>query len=197
MRKSLATINTALNAFPLHDRIPMPCSQLSHIHVKAPRLASIRGSAIALLLAAATLSHPQSATAQAAYGSYVGVGTSIGFGDDTEVAGVIAFRYNILELPISLRAQAFIGDGFAFAPTVSYDIPLNWQTDVYVGAGVSFAGNNSVLGDQTAFAIQSGVDHMLPDNNLAIFGNAIVAFDAFRDRNTAAVSLQGGVGLQF
>jgi hypothetical protein len=32
---------------------------------------------------------------------------------------------------------------------------------------------------------------------LAVFGNAIVAFDAFRDRNAAAISLQGGVGLQF
>jgi len=158
----------------------------------------LKGSAIALTITtAAIVSQPQAVTAQAAYGSYVGVGTSLGFGDDTEVAGVVAFRYNILELPISLRAQAFIGDGFAFAPTVSYDIPLNWQTDVYVGAGVSFAGDNSVLGDRTAFAIQSGVDHMLPNNNLAIFGNAIVAFDAFRDRNAAAVSFQGGVGLQF
>lgn len=160
-------------------------------------LTGLGHAAIALTIATATVSHAPTAIAQAAYGSYVGVGTSLGFGDETEVAGVVAFRYNILELPISLRAQAFIGDGFAFAPTVSYDIPLNWQTDVYVGAGVSFAGNNSVLGDQTAFAIQSGVDHMLSDNNLAIFGNAIVAFDAFRDRNAAAVALQGGVGLQF
>lgn len=158
---------------------------------------SLGHATIALSIATATISHAPAATAQAAYGSYVGVGTSIGFGDDTEVAGVVAFRYNILELPISLRAQAFIGDGFAIAPTVSYDIPLNWQTDLYIGAGVSFAGENSVLGNQTAFAIQSGVDHMLPDNNLAVFGNAIVAFDAFRDRNAAAVSLQGGVGLQF
>jgi hypothetical protein len=163
---------------------------------RAP-LISLGPATIALAIATATIGYAPSVTAQAAYGSYVGVGTSLGLSDDTGVAGVVAFRYNILELPISLRAQAFIGDGFAIAPTVSYDIPLNWQTDFYVGAGVSFAGEDSVLGDQTAFAIQSGVDHMLPDNNLAIFGNAIVAFDAFRYRNAAAVSLQGGVGLQF
>jgi hypothetical protein len=173
--------------------------RFSHLrrHLTGHPLIALGHATIALSIATATIGHAQTATAQAAYGSYVGVGTSLGFGDDTEVAGVIAFRYNILELPISLRAQAFIGDGFAFAPTVSYDIPLNWQTDVYVGAGVSFAGDDSVLGDQTAFVIQSGVDHMLSDNNLAVFGNAIVAFDAFRDRNAAAVSLQGGVGLQF
>jgi len=146
---------------------------------------------------AGSLGFARAASAQAAYGSYVGVGASVGLGDDTEAAGVVAFRYNLLELPISLRAQAFVGDGFAIAPTVSYDIPLNWQTDVYVGAGVSFAGDDSVLGDKTAFAIQSGIDHMMADSNLALFGNAIVAFDAFRDRDAAAVSLQGGVGLQF
>lgn len=151
-----------------------------------------------LLTLAAIVGQARNAQAQAAYGSYIGVGASVGLNDDSEAAGVIAFRYKMLELPISLRAQAFIGDGFAFAPTVSYDIPLNWQTDFHFGAGVSLAGDDSVLGDRTAFAIQSGIDHMLPNNNLALFGNAIVAFDAFRDRdNTAAVSLQGGIGLQF
>lgn len=176
--------------------MPATQPQLQTQHLIACVLSALQGSAIALGMVA-TFGSPQAAHAQAAYGSYVGVGTSLGLSDDTDVAGVVAFRYNILELPISLRAQALIGDGFALAPTVSYDIPLNWQTDFYVGAGVSFAGDNSVLGDRTAFVIQSGVDHMLPDNNVAIFGNAIVAFDAFRDRNAAAVSLQGGVGLQF
>ncbi len=165
---------------------------------RMPQLARWQRAAIAATIAlVGGLGFGEAASAQAAYGSYVGVGASAGFGDETEVAGVIAFRYNVLELPISLRAQAFIGDGFAIAPTVSYDIPLSWQTDVYVGAGVSFAGDDSVLGDKTAFAIQSGIDHMMSDSNLALFGNAIVAFDAFRDRDAAAVSVQGGVGLQF
>src|SRR5688572_17711822 len=70
--------------------------------------------------------------AQAAYGSYVGVGGSVGIGGDdgTQGAAVVAVRYKLLEVPASLRAQAFInGDGTAIVPTVSYDIPMNWQTD--------------------------------------------------------------------
>jgi hypothetical protein len=146
------------------------------------------------------------ASAQAAYGSYVGVGPSFGLssGDDSESsnAAVIAVRYRLLELPISLRAQALVfGDTPALVPTVSYDIPLNWQTDAYIGAGVVLQdggeGNASPLGNQTSFVIQPGVDYSLPYSDLVIFGNAIIAFDAYRDGGGTAASLQGGVGLRF
>lgn len=146
------------------------------------------------------------ASAQAAYGSYVGVGPSFGLssGDDagSSNAAVIAVRYRLLELPISLRAQALVfGDTPALVPTVSYDIPLNWQTDAYIGAGVVLQdggeGNASPLGNQTSFVIQPGVDYSLPYSDLVIFGNAIIAFDAYRDGGGTAASLQGGVGLRF
>ncbi|NES74077.1 MAG: hypothetical protein F6K24_57285 [Okeania sp. SIO2D1] len=147
----------------------------------------------------------QSVSAQAAYGSYVGVGATFGFtGDDNDegenqLGGVIAVRYKILEVPISLRAQSLIGEGTAIVPTVSYDIPLNWQTDAYIGAGVSFATGDSPspLGDKTSFALQPGVDYVVPNSNAVLFGNAVIAFDAYRDGGGTAVSVQGGVGLQF
>ncbi|MBD1936535.1 hypothetical protein [Microcoleus sp. FACHB-68] len=139
--------------------------------------------------------------AQAAYGSYVGVGGSVGVngdGDGTQGAAVVAVRYKLLEVPVSLRAQAFInGDGTAIVPTVSYDIPMNWQTDAYVGAGVSFAGGDTPVGDKTSFAIQPGIDYSLPNSRLVVFGNAIIAFDAYRKEGGAAVSVQGGLGLRF
>jgi hypothetical protein len=158
-------------------------------------------SAIGLIPVAAS-----TALAQAAYGSYVGVGPSFGLssGDDSNSsnAAVIAVRYRLLELPISLRAQALVfGDSPALVPTVSYDIPLNWQTDAYIGAGVVLQdggeGNASPLGNRTSFVIQPGVDYSLPYSNLVVFGNAIIAFDAYRDGGGAAASLQGGVGLRF
>jgi hypothetical protein len=141
------------------------------------------------------------ASAQAAYGSYVGVGG--GFGairrdGDRQNSALIAIRYKVLEVPISLRAQAFLmGEGAALVPTVSYDIPLNWQTDTYVGAGVSFAGGNTPVGNKTGFAIQPGIDYALPNSRLVVFGNAIIAFDAYREEGGTAFSLQGGVGLRF
>ncbi len=38
---------------------------------------------------------------------------------------------------------------------------------------------------------------MVPNSNTVIFGNAIIAFDAYRNSSGAAVSVQGGVGLRF
>jgi hypothetical protein len=139
---------------------------------------------LALLAGCAFTAQP--AYSQAAYGSYVGVG------------GVVAARYKLLELPISIRAQALIGSGVAVVPSVSYDIPINWQTDAYIGPGVVIpSGEGTPVGDKVSFAIQPGVDYAFPNSNLVAFGNAIIAFDAFRDRGGTAFSIQGGVGLRF
>lgn len=139
------------------------------------------------------------ASAQAAYGSYVGAGATVGIAPGQQVGGVLAVRYKFLEIPVSLRAQALVGAGTAIVPTVSYDVPINWQTDAYLGAGVAFASGDSPspVGDKTSFALQPGVDYMVPNSNTVLFGNAIIAFDAFRDGGGTAVSVQGGVGLRF
>ncbi|HAX86109.1 MAG TPA: hypothetical protein DD379_12285 [Cyanobacteria bacterium UBA11162] len=146
----------------------------------------------------------KSAFAQAAYGSYVGVGGTFGIEEDNrgegrQFGGVLAARYKLVELPVSLRAQALIGAGTAVVPTISYDFPLNWQTDVYLGAGASFASGDtpSPVGDQTSFALQPGIDYVVPNSNTVIFGNAIIAFDAYRNGGGTAISVQGGVGVRF
>ncbi|WP_008319071.1 hypothetical protein [Leptolyngbya sp. PCC 6406] len=164
---------------------------------------AVVGGAIAGL---STLSFAEPAQAQAAYGSYVGLGASFGLTNDSttgrgsDFSGVIAGRYRFLEVPVSIRAQAFVGGGgFAFVPTVSYDYALNWNTDIYLGAGVSFAGGDtpSPVGNQTAFVLQPGVDYLFPNSNLVLFGNAIIAFGAYRDGGNTALAIQGGVGYQF
>lgn len=156
------------------------------------------------IAAATTLVTPALATAQAAYGSYIGVGPSFGLtsgdtGESRETSGVIAARYKFLKLPISLRTQVLIGDNVAVVPTVSYDIPLSWRADAYIGAGVAIVpGHDSTpVGNKTSFAIQPGIDYVLPNSNFVVFGNAIIAFDAYRKGENTAVSIQGGVGLRF
>lgn len=141
----------------------------------------------------------QPAQAQVAYGSYVGVGPSVGLSDGIQLGGVVAFRYKLLESPISFRAQALIGQGTAVVPTVSYDVPLNWQTDAYLGAGLALASGDdpSPVGNKISFALQPGIDYVVPNSNTVIFGNAIIAFDAYRNGSGTAFSLQGGVGLRF
>lgn len=162
-----------------------------------------------------TLATPSTAMAQAAYGSYLGVGMSFGVTsgasitlpngeretlEDSQVSGAVAFRYKFLKVPISIRTQALLGNGAALVPTVSYDLPINWRTDVYLGVGASFplSGDRTTpVGNQTAFALQPGIDYVLPDSNLVLFGNAIIAFNAYRIGGGTAASLQGGVGVRF
>lgn len=160
-----------------------------------PGLVSVLAASSVLSLAI----NAQSAQAQVAYGSYVGVGPTIGLTDGIQVGGVLAFRYKLLESPISFRAQALVGQNTAVVPTVSYDLPINWQTDAYLGAGLVLTGGDSAspVGDKISFALQPGVDYVVPNSNTVIFGNAIIAFDAYRDGGGAAVSVQGGVGLRF
>jgi hypothetical protein len=146
--------------------------------------------------------------AQAAYGSYVGIGGSFGltegddaFGEDSASGAVIAARYKLLRVPLSIRAQLLLSDRSALVPTVSYDIPLNWQTDLYLGAGASImlggGDDTSPIGNRSSFVLQPGIDHALPNSNLVLFGNAIFAFDGYDEGNNAAISVQGGVGLRF
>ncbi|AKG22510.1 hypothetical protein [Calothrix sp. 336/3] len=157
----------------------------------------IPAALVGSLLSLTALSQP--VNAQAAYGSYVGVGPTVGFSDGMQLGAVVSARYKLLETPISFRAQALVANNIAIVPTVSYDIPLNWQTDAYLGAGLVLAGGDSPspVGNKVSFALQPGVDYMVPNSNLAIFGNAIIAFDAFRDGGGTALSVQGGVGLRF
>lgn len=156
---------------------------------------------VSVLLASSLLNFTQltqTAYAQAAYGSYVGIGPAVGFADGAQLGGVVAFRYKLLEAPVSFRAQAFLGDNIALVPTVSYDLPLNWQADGYLGAGLIFAGGDtpSPVGNKISFALQPGVDYAVPNSNTVLFGNAIIGFDALRDGGTT-FSLQGGVGMRF
>jgi hypothetical protein len=147
----------------------------------------------------------QPAKAQAAYGSYIGLGGSLGLNDDDNGDGdglglVISGRYKLLAVPISLRAQAFLLNGdLALVPTVSYDFPVSWQTDIYLGAGVSLPTGDdaSPVGDETAFVLQPGIDFAIPSSNLVVFGNAIFAFDAFEDGGGTATAVQAGVGWNF
>ncbi len=163
----------------------------------------VLGSAISLGVVAGMAAPAQ---AQAAYGSYVGVGPAVGItsggeGEGSSVGGVVSFRYRLLEVPVSLRAQAFIGEQVALVPTVSYDFPLSWNTDVYVGAGVSLplgsSDNASPVGNRSSFVLQPGIDYILPNSDLVLFGNAVIAFDGYRRGSGAATSVQAGVGLQF
>jgi hypothetical protein len=148
--------------------------------------------------------NPSWASAQAAYGSYVGVGANMGVsdggnGESSSPGGLISVRYKFLEAPFSLRTQALIGSNQAIVPTISYDLPLNWQTDAYLGAGVVFAAGDepTPVGNKTGLALQPGIDYALPNSKAVIFGNAIIAPNAYQEGGGTAISVQGGIGWRF
>lgn len=177
--------------------------QIKHQLAKVAIASAVGG----VLAGAMSLIDVKPANAQAAYGSYVGVGAAFGLteeagtGDGAGLDMVLTGRYRFLRVPISIRATAFLFDNFTLVPTVSYDYPLSWNTDIYLGAGVSFPvgddDNPSPVGNQTAFVLQPGIDYMFPSSRLSLFGSAIIAFSGYRDGGNTAVSLQGGVGYQF
>ena len=153
------------------------------------------------------LSSPSPANAQAAYGSYIGAGPAFGVtngggvNEDSNTSGLIAVRYKFLRAPVSLRTQVLVGgDGIAVVPTVSYDIPISWQADAYIGAGASIVtgeGNKTPIGNKGSFVIQPGLDYALPNTSLSLFTNAIISFDGYESNNGTAVSIQAGAGLRF
>jgi len=166
-------------------------------------LGLLTGLGIALLSPAVT----PSASAQPAYGSYLGVGASFGLsngnvsaGESAKTSVLLSGRYKFLEVPISIRAQAMIGSSTAVVPTVSYDIPLNFDTDLYLGAGVALANtaDTTPVGNKNSFVIQPGVDFAIPNTNFVLFGNVIFAFDAYRNApGVTATSVQTGLGFRF
>lgn len=149
----------------------------------------------------------QPSQAQPAYGSYLGVGAGFGlsngntaFGENSKTSLLLSGRYKFLEIPVSLRAQVLIGNSTAVVPTVSFDVPLNFDMDAYIGAGVALANTNETtpVGNKNSFVIQPGIDYAVPNSNLVIFGNVIFAFDAYRNSSgTTATSVQTGLGFRF
>ncbi|MFZ4727903.1 MAG: outer membrane beta-barrel protein [Pseudanabaena sp.] len=133
-------------------------------------------------------------------GSYVGAGISLqSFATNPSVIGAnLAGRYKFDGAPISARSSVLFGNGgTSVVPTISYDLPVGDRANVYLGAGASFkvGGNSSLTGDQTAFALQPGVEVSV-NKRVLLYGNAVIPFNG-QSNGSAGTSLQAGVGVQF
>lgn len=136
-------------------------------------------------------------------GSYLGGGLSLGVGNpddnDAILGGNVQGRLDSTRLPVSLRGAAlFNGDNAALMPLVTYDIGIARNTNLYVGGGYSFTVNDdtSPLGDKDAPVITAGIESAV-QRNVAVYGDAKVGIDAFKDSNNAAASFQVGAAYRF
>ncbi len=133
-------------------------------------------------------------------GSYIGAGisTQVLATNSSVIGANIAGRYKFDDVPVSVRSSVlFSNGGTSIVPTVSYDVPLGDRTNVYLGAGASVkvGGDSSLTGNQTAFALQPGIEVSL-SKSLLLYGNAVIPFNGQTD-GSAGTSLQAGVGFQF
>ncbi|BAZ05194.1 outer membrane beta-barrel protein [Calothrix sp. NIES-3974] len=139
-------------------------------------------------------------------GNYIGAGISAGTTRDTvrdegEVfGGNIQGRFVIPQTPVSVRgAVLFGGDATAIVPTVTYDVPVGKNTNLYVGGGYSFItsnGQHTQLGNRDAAVVTLGAESEV-SRNVIIYGDAKWAIDAYENSNGDALSFQTGVGLRF
>jgi hypothetical protein len=160
------------------------------------------------LIAASIILCAGRATAQPAgmNSNYVGAGISAGVthgvhsNDDAVFGGNVQGRVTIPQTPISARgAVLFGGDATAIVPTLTYDLPIAKNTNLYVGGGYSFItdeGNNTQLGNRDAAVVSVGAESEV-SKNVIVYGDAKWAIDAYNNSSGDALSFQTGVGLGF
>ena len=139
-------------------------------------------------------------------GSYIGAGISAGVtnggrqNDAALFGGNVQGRYAIGNAPVSIRGAAlFGGDSAALVPTLTYDVPVAKNTNVYVGGGYSFLtdeGQASQLGNQNAPVVTLGAESLVAKNTV-VYSDAKLGIDAYKGSDSDALSLQAGVGYRF
>lgn len=139
-------------------------------------------------------------------GNYIGAGVSAGVtdgghsNDDAVFGGNVQARVAIPQTPVSVRgAVLFGGDATSLVPSLTYDLPVAKNTNIYLGGGYSFIteeGQNTQLGNQGAPVVILGAESEVA-RNVVVYGDTKWAIDAYKGSDADAVSLQLGVGVKF
>jgi hypothetical protein len=166
-------------------------------------------SALSVLVVAPTLLAANSASAQTAArgmaGSYLGGGASVGFNgeignNDANVGGNIQGRFAVPGAPVSVRGAALInGDSVNLIPTVTVDLGVAPNTNIYLGAGYNFntnEGATSSLGNQNSAVVTAGVETAV-QRNIALYSDVKVGIDGVAASNKTPVSVQVGAAYRF
>jgi Outer membrane protein beta-barrel domain len=165
-------------------------------------------SVLSVLVVAPALLAAGSASAQTVRGmegSYLGGGASVGLNgevgsNDANFGGNVQGRFDIPQAPVSLRGAALItGNSVNLVPTVTVDLGVAPNTNVYLGGGYSFATNEgkpSALGNQNAAVLTAGVETAV-HRNIALYSDVKVALDGVAASNKTPVSVQVGAAYRF
>jgi outer membrane autotransporter protein len=165
-------------------------------------------SILSVLVVAPALLAAGSASAQAVRGmegSYLGGGASVGLNgesdsNDANFGGNVQGRFDIPQAPVSVRGAALItGNSVNLVPTVTVDLGVAPNTNLYLGGGYSFATNEgatSALGNKNSAVLTAGVETAVR-RNIALYSDVKVALDGVADSNKTPVSVQVGAAYRF
>jgi hypothetical protein len=138
--------------------------------------------------------------------SYVGAGVSAGVtnggqqGDAATLGGNIQGRFAVPNAPVSVRgAVLFSDENAAVIPTVTYDLPVANNTNVYAGAGYSFVnkeGKPTPLGNRDAAVLTVGAESALT-RDIVTYGDVKWGINAYKNSPADALSIQAGLGYRF
>lgn len=139
-------------------------------------------------------------------GSYIGVGITPGISDGggrgeyARFGGNVSGRYAIDNTPLSLRGTFLFGnETTATIPKLTFDVPVAANTNVFVGGGYSFLGNegeNTAIGNKDAAVVTGGVETAL-NKNVVAYGGVDWGINAYESSNASAATVQLGVGYRF
>ncbi|HTL90113.1 MAG TPA: outer membrane beta-barrel protein [Leptolyngbya sp.] len=140
-------------------------------------------------------------------GSYVGAGVGgvvtdggQSNNDDRAFGGNIQGRFAVPNTPVSVRGSVlFNGDNSAIVPTITYDLPVAKNTNVYAGAGYGFVqkdGQNSLIGNKDSAVLTAGVESEVA-KGVVVYSDAKYGINAYQGSGAGSLSLVGGVGLRF
>lgn len=139
-------------------------------------------------------------------GSYVGAGVAAGVtnggrnNDAANIGGNIQGRFAVPNAPVSVRGSVlFNGDNSVIIPSLTYDIPVAKNTNIYAGAGYGFVqkdGQSSQLGNKDAAVLSVGVESEVT-RGVVVYSDAKYGINAYQGSGAGSLSLQGGVGVRF
>jgi hypothetical protein len=116
------------------------------------------------------------------------------------VGGNVQTRIAIPKTPVSLRGSAIFNDqAVALVPTVSFDIPVSDRANLYLGAGYSYVpntGHTSPLGNQSTVVFNPGIEANVR-NNMVVYSDAKIGLNGFKNDDATSMSVQFGAGYRF
>lgn len=140
--------------------------------------------------------------------TYLGGGISAGvtnggsakYDDSAKFGGNVSGRFAIPNTAVSARGSLlFGGDTVAIVPTITYDVPVTNNSNIYLGAGYSFIGkegDSTPLGNKDSVVLTVGVESQV-NKNVVLFSDGKLGIDAYKDSSAPAASIQAGAAYRF